>query len=116
MSADLEVRESAIEGLGVYALRSFSPSEQIHTVNVVREITHEAPLRPERGERADHCDYPAGRVVLLGAPDRYINHSCDPNAWVRYTATACDLIARRVINIGDELTCDYSINVTGGSS
>ncbi len=81
-------------------------------------MTPEAPLRPELGERSDHCDYPDGRVVLLGPPDRHTNHSCDPNAWVRYEreAGAAWLVARRGITAGDEITCDYSVNVTGGSS
>jgi SET domain-containing protein len=115
-SSAVEVRASPIEGLGVFALRSFSPGEQIRTVNVIREITPAAPLRPDRGERSDHCDYPDGKVVLIGPPDRHLNHSCDPNAWVRYVGDACEIVARRDIQVGEEITCDYCINVTGGNA
>ncbi len=82
----------------------------------MREITPAAPLREDRGERADHCDYPDGKVVLLGFPDRCVNHSCDPSAWVRYEGDAAWLVARRDLAAGDEITCDYNINITGGSS
>jgi SET domain-containing protein len=114
--ADVEVRASPIEGLGVFAARAFRAGERIRRINIVREITAEAPLREELGERQDHCDYPDGRVVLLGFPDRHTNHSCDPTAWVLYQGEGAWLVARRAIAAGEEITCDYNINVTGGSS
>ncbi len=113
---EVEVRSSRIEGLGVFAARQFAAGERIRTVNVVREITEQAPLRPEAGERADHCDYPDGRVVLLGPPDRHLNHSCDPNAYVLFEGGAEILVARRPIGTGDEITCDYNVNISGGTS
>ena len=115
---DVEVRASPIEGLGVFAARAFRKGERIRRINVVREVTAEAPLRADLGERQDHCDYPDGRVVLLGFPDRHTNHSCDPTAWVLYEGQGegAWLVARRDLAPGDEITCDYSINVTGGST
>jgi len=113
---DVEVRSSPIEGLGLFAARPFAPGDRIRRVTVVREVTPEAPLRPELGERADHCDYPDGKVVLIGFPDRHINHSCDPNAHVRYQGAAAEFIARRPIARGDEITCDYNINISGGTA
>ena len=110
------VSSSAIEGLGLFAARPFHSGELIRAISVVREVTPAAPLREDLGERADHCDYPDGRTVLLGFPDRHINHSCDPNAWVRYQAGRPLLVARRAIAAGEEISCDYSINITGGSA
>lgn len=114
--SSITVRASPIEGLGVFALRPFPAGQQIRTVNVVREVTADAPLRPEFGERRDHCDYPDGKVVLIGPPDRHLNHSCDPNAWLRYVGPECQIVARRHIGAGEEITCDYRINVTGGDT
>jgi hypothetical protein len=110
----VEVRSSSIEGLGLFALRSYRPGQLIRTINVVREVTVQTPLRPDRGERKDHCDYPDGKVVLIGFPDRHLNHRCDPSAWVRYDGAGCHIVARRDIRTGEEITCDYSINLTGG--
>ena len=114
-SQGIEVRRSPIEGLGLFALRFFPPGIRIRKINVVREITPESPLREDLGERVDHCDYPDGKVVLLGFPDRYVNHSCDPNAYVSYDQDGCYLVARRRIAAGDEITCDYNLNLTAGT-
>lgn len=113
---DVEVKSSGIEGYGIFARRPIRAGERIREISVVREVTPDTPLRADLGERADHCDYPDGKVVLLGFPDRYVNHSCDPNAWMRYFGTRCCFVARRDIHTGEEITCDYSINLTGGSA
>jgi len=112
----VEIRASPIEGLGLFAARPFRAGERIRKINVVREVTSNSPLRKELGERADHCDYPDGKVVLLGSPDRHINHSCDPNAYVLYEGERSFLVARREIAAGQEITCDYNINITEGTA
>jgi SET domain-containing protein len=114
--ADVELKVSCIEGLGVFAARSFHTGERIRHVNVVREVTPESPIREELGERVEHCAYPNGKVVLWGAPDRHVNHSCDPNAWLLYEGDACFFVARREIASGDEITCDYNINIADGTA
>ena len=113
---DVEVKPSPIEGLGMFALRRLHAGHRIRQINVVREVTPENPLREDLGERMDHCDYPDGRVVLLGFPDRHVNHSCDPSAYVAYEGDRCFLVARREIAVGEEITCDYNINITGGTA
>lgn len=111
--SDVEVKTSSIEGLGIFAAQSFCTGQRIRQINVVREVTSTSPLREELGERADHCDYPNGKVVLLGPPDRYVNHSCDPNAYVLYECDGCFLVARRDIVVGEEITCDYNVSQNG---
>ena len=114
--SDVEVRQSGIEGLGLFAVRPFAAGERIRVMNIVREVTPDAPLRPDLGERSDHCDYPDGKTMLIGFPDRHINHSCDPIAWVHYGPEETEFIARRSIPSGAEITCDYHINLVGGSA
>ena len=113
---NVEVRHSHIEGLGLFAARCFREGDRIRAINVVREITPEHPIQAELGERIDHCDYPDGKVVLLGFPDRHINHSCDPNAYVSYEGMMSCFVARRDIEAGEEMTCDYNINITAGTA
>ena len=113
---DVTVSPSGIEGLGIFAARSFSRGERIRRINMLREITPDAPLRADLGERADHCDYPDGKMVLLGYPDRHVNHRCDPNAFVVYAGETSALVARRDIRPGDEITIDYNINISGGTA
>jgi SET domain-containing protein len=38
---------------------------------------------------------------------RFINHSCEPNTFMRCTATRAEFYARRAIRAGEELTVDY---------
>lgn len=113
---EVEVKSSDIEGLGVFAIQSFRKGDRIRRVNIIREVTPDAPLRAELGELVDHCSYPDGKIVLWGLPDRCVNHSCDPNSWLLYEADECCFVARRDIAIGEEITCDYTINVADGSS
>ena len=114
--ADVGVGASNIEGFGVFARRDFDAGDLVREVNVVREIVADAPLRPEDGERVEHCAYPDGKVLLYGSPDRYYNHSCDPNAWERYRDGRIEIIARRRISAGEEIRLDYLINNSGGDS
>jgi hypothetical protein len=114
--SDVDVRPSRIEGLGVFAARSFHSGERIRCVNVVREITPDSPIREDLGENIDYCAYPEGKVVLWGFPDRHVNHSCDPNAWELYEGDSSYLVARRDIAAGDEITVDYNINITDGTA
>lgn len=114
--SDVEIRASSIEGLGLFAARPFCVGQRIRRINVVREVTPTSPLREELGERADHCDYPNGKVVLLGTPDRHINHSCNPNAYVLYEGDHSFLVARRDIAVGEEISVDYNINITRGTA
>ncbi len=114
--SDILVRPSAIEGLGIFAARLFLPGDRIRHVNVLREVTPDAPLRPELGERHDHCDYPDGKVVLIGYPDRHLNHSCDPNAYLSYVGPDSFIVARRALQPGSEVTIDYNVNIAGGTS
>jgi SET domain-containing protein len=110
------VKESGIHGLGVFATRSFHEGERIRRVNIVREVTPDSPIREELGERTDYCSYPDGKVVLWGFPDRHVNHSCDPNAYERYEGDSSYLVARREIAAGEEITCDYNINIANGTA
>ena len=112
----VEVRASNTEGLGIFALRRFTAGETIRQTEYVREITETQPLRPEDGERADHCTYLDGRVLLVAFPDRHMNHSCDPNAFYSFDEGVSRCMARRRIEPGEEITVDYLINNPGGDS
>ena len=113
---EIEVKSSPIEGLGIFAGRAFRAGDRIKRVTVAREITAESPIREDLGERTDHCDYVDGKVLLLGFPDRHINHSCDPNAYEFFDGEASYVVAIRDIAAGEEITCDYNVNITGGTS
>ena len=55
------------------------------------------------------------RCSFGGFPDRYVNHSCDPNAYEWHEGSDIYSGARRDIAPGEEITFDYNINLTGGT-
>lgn len=110
--SEMEIRETGGKGLGVFALRPFAEGEKIRVVNIVREVTEAEPLGPE--DNPDHAFLSDGKVLLAGEPDRYLNHCCDPNAYIRYRGEQIDLMARRDIAADEEITVDYLINNGGG--
>lgn len=112
----VEVKNSNIEGLGIFATRPLHAGERIRQVNVVREITADTPIREDMGERTGHCSYPDGKIVLWGFPDRHVNHSCDPNAYEFFEGDASYFVARREIATGEEITFDYNINIANGTA
>ena len=112
---NVELRQSGIHGVGVFASRVFEAGETILVIDDSRVVGAEHPLRPELGEFSFHCDYLAGgKVVLMPSPERHINSSCDPSAFVRWVDGVRTVVARRVINPGEEITYDYIIDCHGG--
>lgn len=113
----VRVAPSEIEGKGVFAAEPVGPGDTVLVLDTSRLVTAEDPLRPEAGESEEHLAYLSGaRVVLLPAPERHLNHSCDPNAYLETVDGETRVVARRRIEKGEEVTLDYLINVHGGSS
>jgi uncharacterized protein len=107
------VKSSPIDRFGLFAARDFKAGEVILDASEMRLVNEEDPLR--EGEEERHCDWLAdGRQILLPEPARYINHSCDPNAWKEYrnVVRRCTT-ARRDIRAGEEVTHDYRIDGFG---
>ena len=106
-------------GYGMYAAASIAPGERIsrgeeqpHSL-VTRE--HAAANWPARERRwLEQYGYPLNDEVLVtwsSDPAQWspINHSCDPNAWLE----GLDLVARRPIEPGEEITVEYATFVAG---
>jgi hypothetical protein len=106
--------ESAIHGTGVFAATLMKPGEIVLRIDDSRAVTGADPLDPSRGEEEHHCDYlAAGTVVLMQPPERFINHCCEPNTFVRTIADHRYVVALSEIRPGVEITYDYCINGYG---
>jgi uncharacterized protein len=109
-------KESRINGVGVFALENIPKGALILAIDDSREVTNDFPLEVTKGEFEHHCDYLAGgKVVLMQFPERHINHSCDPNTFVRTMLGVRYVFALRPIAIEEEITYDYCINGSGDS-
>lgn len=96
----------------MYAATAFEAGEVVLQIDDSRVVDDAHPLLP--GECHRHCDYlAAGTVVLMQYPERHINHSCDPNVYVRTTAGDRLVVALRDIRKGEEIAYDYCINGYG---
>jgi SET domain-containing protein len=94
------IQSSRQHGKGVFACAPIRAGEAI--------LKFSGPLLARRELRADEYHLQIGDELYLGASgeaDDYVNHSCAPNAGF---ADDLLLVARRDIDVGEEITWDYS--------
>ena len=104
MPADsIEIRDSQIQGRGVYAARAFNAGEIVLSWDLSHTIpSDQLTTLPEDERRYTH-PLDEHRTLIVQAPERFVNHSCAPNTEVR---EFCDVAIRR-IEVGEEITSDY---------
>lgn len=96
------VQSSQIHGSGVFAKRLI----RAHEVAVFWENTREidsAEYAALSSDERQYIDIQDGKYLLVGDPERYVNHSCDANT---VPGDLCD-IATRDIHEGEEISADY---------
>ncbi len=106
----IEVRDSPIQGLGLFAVEKANKGKLLGVFAYKADILTEQEYQEEQRKGNDVIIWSAvrwiGEIFLTGnsiGPEEHINHSCDPS-----TLYHCGLcFARRNIDIGDELTVDY---------
>ena len=106
-------------GYGMYAAAPIAPGERItrgeeqpHTLVTRGHAEANWPARELRW--LEQYGYPMNDEVLVtwsSDPAQWspINHSCDPNAWL----DGLDLVARRPIELGEEITVEYATFLAG---
>ena len=115
-----EVRQSPIQGMGVFATRRIRKGTRI--IEYVGER-----VSPEEADRRYDDDLSEHPHVLLFTVDkrtvidaavggneaRFINHSCEPNCESVTEKRRVYIEALRTIKAGEELTYDYSLTREG---
>jgi uncharacterized protein len=100
----IEVKDSKIEGLGVFAKHDFKKGEVIFKWKPIKTVTDENRASIPEYERDRYITFLDDETeVLMGIPERYVNHSCDPNT----NAIDGADVAVRDIKTGEEITADY---------
>lgn len=110
-----EVRESPVEGRGIFARDPIAVHELVAFWTGSLRTFDELNALPESVSRYSAQVWfdtfiGAGHLDDLEPVD-FMNHSCDPNCGVRGSVT---IVARRAIAAGEELTYDYSTSDTLG--
>ena len=114
MSGGLTVKKSNIYGKGCFALTHFPARKKIklyegELVKGSRKI--QARLRKQAGTAIKIITIDADTAIdgdVGGNETAFMNHSCDPNAFIRVVpGLKVAVFARRDIQPGEELTINY---------
>lgn len=107
MNSKIIIRQSPIEGLGMFAKADIKRGDKILVWGGDYTNKKGAESARKRGWPSMQWDddlfsFDSGEDL----DEHIINHSCDPNAWM---TDAYTLSARRDIKKGDEITIDYAL-------
>ena len=115
MREELITKKSLINGIGVFTKVHFNKGAIVKKLDDSRIVDSENPLNIKKGEHEHHCDWlENSKQILMPIPERYINHSCQPNTYVKTLNGLRYVIALNEIEIGEEITYDYLLNCDGG--
>jgi len=98
----VEIRNSILHSKGLFATEKIKKGEVVVAWQPKVITKDEATELPE--DEREHYLYPDGEKLLwMQPPERYINHSCNPNTYVVGKSD----VASRDIEAGEEITSDY---------
>jgi SET domain-containing protein len=100
----IEVRNSVIKGSGVFAVKTIRKGETVIIWHPKKQLTLSDIANLSDAEKHYVLPLDQNTFLLMGEPERYVNHSCDPNTRVHKLAD----VAMRDINAGEEITGDYA--------
>lgn len=103
-SDSVAVKKSKINGLGAYAARDFKKGEIVLHWNTMHQLTKSEMEKLPAVEKDNYVSLCNGKLTHMQAPERYVNHSCNPNTTVK---DFCD-VAIHDIKKGEEITSDYA--------
>ena len=108
MEGKFEVRNSLIDGRGIFATKPFKKGEAVCLMEGERISIPELDRRFKAGQErlTDPLQINVTTYLDLDEPYVLINHSCEPNTAIRGEN---ELFAVKDINAGDEITFDYSL-------
>jgi uncharacterized protein len=110
LAPGLSIRKSSINGRGCFALIPFKRGKKIAEYTGERISDLEAQKRARTRRHLRICDID-GRWSLDGSyggnGTHYINHCCEPNAYMKNLYGHVLFFALRDIQPGEEITVDY---------
>jgi len=108
---DVEIRESSIQGRGLFARQVFYPGDIVLRWDLSNTIPNERLASLSIDERPYTHPLDSETTLVVQPPERFVNHSCCNNTEVR---NFCD-VAISKIEIGEEITSDYGADGAGVS-
>jgi SET domain-containing protein len=110
LNYQLENKRSDIDGKGAFALEQIPARKKIGNLGGEIITLREARKRAAKIKRVAMVEFGDGRALdatILSNELRYVNHSCQPNTYMRVSYSRVEFYSLRVIIKGEELTCNY---------
>jgi SET domain-containing protein len=107
---DITNKASRIDGKGAFALQQIPAKRKIGNLDGEIITLREARKRAAKTKRVAMVEFGDGRALdatIRSNQLRYVNHSCNPNTYMRVCYSRVEFYALRKINVGEELTCNY---------
>jgi SET domain-containing protein len=107
---DVEVGKSKIHGKGLYALSKIPSKRKIGSLAgeiISKRAAREKAKLNESISIVELWNCKALDASVITNDLRYINHSCQPNTFMRTLGNHVEFYALRSIKPNEELTCNY---------
>ena len=99
---DVVVKDSNIEGKGVFANKDFKKGEVVLRWNISHRLTIDDVNKISDKEKR-YVNFHKGVYLFMQIPERYVNHSCEANTYIK---DFCD-IAKKDIKEEEEILSNY---------
>jgi uncharacterized protein len=107
------IKKSKIAGTGAYAAQAIPARRKIGNMEgeIISYREAQRRVKKQPGNVLFMVEFDHEDIALDASVNsnelRFINHSCDPNVFMRRANRKVEYYARRPIKKGEELTCDY---------
>lgn len=109
----LEVGKSKIAGKGAFALKPIPAKRKLGNMSgeIISYKEAQQRVKKQPGNVLFMVEFDHEDIALDASINsnelRYINHSCDPNTYMRRAYRKVEFYTLRPVKKGEELTCDY---------
>ncbi len=110
LNYSLENKPSNIDGKGAFALENLPAHKKIGNLGGEIISLRKARKRAAKTKRVAMVEFGDGRALDASInPNalRYVNHSCQPNTYMRVCYSRVEFYSLHLIKKGEELTCNY---------
>jgi hypothetical protein len=113
MNYQLAVKKSKIAGMGAYALENIPAKRKLGNMagQIISYREAQKRVKQQPGAALLMVEFDNDPIALDASVNRnelsYINHSCNPNTYLRRAYKKVEFYSKRAIKKGEELTADY---------
>lgn len=107
---NFKVKRSRIQGRGLFAASDLPARRKLGELGGELVSQREARRRARGADSIMIVEFGDGTALdatHLGGPFAYVNHSCEPNTFMRCCRGRVEFYSLRPVEAGEELTCDY---------